>query len=147
MFEFLFGVSRDLISRGELLLMSDWPRWILVAALLSSAAVLVASLLRQRRTLTGPQLGAIGLLQLSMVAVVLLILWEPGLRTERLRAGDNVVAVMLDTSESMVLGDSRGSRMELAEPLIRDRVVPALQQEHVIQQFYFSDLSVCSGVF
>ncbi len=138
MFEFLFGVSRDLLSRGELVLASSWPRWILLAVLLSAAVVLATILWRQRHALPLIQLATIGVLQLAMLAVLLVIIWQPGLRTEQLRVGDNVVAVMLDISESMTFGDAGGSRMELVRPLIAERLAPTLSQEHVLQRFVFA---------
>lgn len=141
MFEFFFGVSRDLLSRGELILIRDWPLWIMAALLLIAVAGLGFMLWRQRRALAAFKLVSIGLLQGAMLALLLVILWQPGLRTEQLRAGDNVVAVMLDTSQSMSFGDAAGTRMEQAVPLLTERLVPSLEQEQRVQRYLFDDVA------
>ena len=124
MFEALFGVSRDLLARGELVLMSDWPTGLLLLLLLTCGLALALMLARQRRALAPLQLLAIGVLQLGMLAVVLILLWQPGLRTEQLRSGDNVVAVMLDSSASMSFG-VEGQHPYGPRPAVAERTVDA----------------------
>ena len=50
----------------------------------------------------------------SAMACGLILLWQPGLRTQQLRSGDNVVAVMLDSSASMSFGVADSTRMARA---------------------------------
>ena len=48
-----------------------------------------------------------------MIALVLLAIWQTGpCLVSKLRAGDNVIAMMLDASESMAYGTDESSRIE-----------------------------------
>ena len=104
MFEALFKYSRADYARSELIFAGDWPAWLLYA--LAIVAVCgVATLLYQRRgNARWYQLVLIGALQLSMLAVVLWALTQPTLTTDRLRDGENTVALVLDNSSSMAYG-------------------------------------------
>jgi uncharacterized membrane protein len=139
MFEALFGVPRDLLARGELVLTSDWPPALLVLLLLISALALGLVLARQRGALAPLQLTVIGALQLGMLGLLLMLLWQPGLRTEQLRSGDNVVAVMLDSSASMSFGVADSTRMARAQPLLSEQLTPALSAEHRVQRYLFAE--------
>ena len=104
MFETLFKYSPADYARGELIYAGDWPAW-LVNGLFVTALVLVALLLiRKRKDTPWWRLAAIGVLQLAMVGVVLWALMQPTLTTDRLRDGENTVAVVLDNSASMAYG-------------------------------------------
>lgn len=106
MFEFLFKYPREDYARGELVFAGNWPDWALY--FLTAIAVLSISLFlyRRRGSAKWQQLAAIWVLQLSMLAVVLCVLMQPTLSTEQLRAGENAVALLLDSSESMAYGDA-----------------------------------------
>ncbi len=114
MFEFLFNYSPQVFEQGEFIFSSAWPVWALTVSFSVIALLIAGLLIRQRKKLPWPRLLGIGGLQLTMLALLLAMIWQPALRTERLRAGDNVVAVMLDTSESMTYGTADGSRMQQA---------------------------------
>ena len=107
MFEILFKYPRDLYARSELTFAGLWPDWLpIVLAVIGIAAII--GFLFVRRTLAKPlQLTTIGLLQLAMLAIVLWLLQLPTLETEQLRAGENSVAMLLDSSASMAYGPER----------------------------------------
>ena len=114
MFEFLFKYSPTVFENGELVLASGWPVWLLAAGVVAGAAAIAVSLSRRRDTLSVPRLAAIGLLQVAMVAVVLTLLWRPSLSTQTLRAQENSVALLVDTSASMSYGEGEASRLQQA---------------------------------
>ena len=114
MFEFLFKYSPTVFENGELVLASGWPVWLLAAGVVAAAAAIAVSLSRRRDTLSVPRLAVIGLLQVAMVAVILTLLWRPSLSTQTLRAQENSVALLLDTSASMSYGEDEASRLQQA---------------------------------
>ena len=114
MFEFLFKYSPTVFENGELVLASGWPVWLLAAGVAAAAAAIGVSLSRRRDTLSAPRLVVIGALQVAMVAVILTLLWRPSLSTQTLRAQENSVALLLDTSASMSYGEGEASRLQQA---------------------------------
>ena len=104
MFEFLFKYPRPDYARSELIFTAEWPPWLLI--FVAAAAVLAISLLlwRQRARASLPQLLLVWVLQLTMLAVVGVVLLQPALKTEQLRPGENSVALVVDNSESMAYG-------------------------------------------
>jgi len=104
LFEALFKYSLEDYARGELVYLGQWPDYIFI--LLGALAVAgITALLYLRRGQVRPhQLAAIGLLQLAMVVVVLWALGQPTLATDRLRDGENTIALVLDSSASMHYG-------------------------------------------
>jgi uncharacterized membrane protein len=106
LFEALFKYPRDDYARSELIFAGDWP--IPALGLLVAIAFLGISFLlyRRRAMASATQLAAVGMLQLAMLGVILWVLLQPTLRTEQLRAGENTIALVLDTSASMAYGDS-----------------------------------------
>ena len=104
MFEALFKYSRADYARSELVFNGDWPVW-MPYVLVVVAIIGITTLLYYRRgNARWYQLAAIGVLQLSMVALVIWVLLQPTLTTDRLREGENTIALVLDTSASMSYG-------------------------------------------
>ncbi len=135
MFEILFKYSRADYARSEFVFASDWPAW-LIAGLAAVAAVGIAILLlRRRRDAAWHRLLAVGVLQLAMVAVVLFALLQPTLTTDRLRDGENSVALLLDNSSSMSYGEGesrfRVAAQSLAEVFEQDDA-PTLGVRHYL---------------
>ena len=54
-------------------------------------------------------------------------LWRPALVTQTLRPQENSVAVLLDTSGSMLYGDEDTSRLQQAVDSLTDSALPALE--------------------
>lgn len=113
MFEALFKYSREDYARSELVYLGDWPAWALYGLVVVAVAGIAALLYVRRRDARWYQLLAIGSLQLAMLAVVIWALLQPTLATDRLREGENAVAMVVDASESMLHGDGE-SRFEAA---------------------------------
>lgn len=113
MFEALFKYSREDYARSELVYLGDWPAWALYGLALVAAVAIATLLYYRRRDARWHQLAAIGGLQLAMVGVVIWALLQPTLATDRLREGENAIAMVVDASESMTHGEG-ASRFEVA---------------------------------
>ena len=101
MFEFLFNHPFTVYRKGTLVLASGWPLWLLGVLVLAAAALVAWLFLR--KPLTWPRALALGSLQWSAIALLLLMLWQPALSVSQLKPQQNVVAVVIDTSRSMSL--------------------------------------------
>lgn len=137
MFERLFKYPRDEFTHGEFVFASTWPQWVLIAAFAVGAAAILFFLLR-RREMGALRLAAIGALQLAMLALALFILWEPSLVVRSLKAGENAIAVMLDTSESMGFTEGQQTRMQQAQGALGSEAFGRLGNDYVLRRFVFS---------
>ncbi len=138
MFEFLFKYSRATFDNGEFLFARDWPLWVAVCIGLGATAALVYSLLKRRDTLHVAQLAVLGGLQAAMVAVILALLWQPALSTQTLRAQENSVALVLDTSASMSYGEQDASRLQQAVAALNDDVLEDLAESFELRLYAFA---------
>ena len=141
MFEFLFKYSPTVFENGELVLASGWPVWLLAAGVAAAAAAVAVSLSRRRDTLSVPRLAAIGLLQVAMVAVVLTLLWRPSLSTQTLRAQENSVALLVDTSASMSYGEGEASRLQQAVAALDGAALDDLAELFEVRLYAFAGAS------
>jgi uncharacterized membrane protein len=146
MFEWLFKYPRDEFTHGEFVFASTWPQWALYAAF-AVGAVAIAGFLLRRREMGGLKLVAIGLLQLAMLALALFIVWEPSLVVRSLKAGENAIAVMLDTSESMGFAEGEQSRMQQAQGVLASTALQRLGTDYVLRRFVFSRDAVATEDF
>jgi uncharacterized membrane protein len=113
LFEFLFKYPREDYARSELIFVGHWPAWVLAVVAVIAVIGISIFLYRRHGFVRGYQLAAIWMLQIAMVALVVWVLAQPTLSTERLRAGENTVALVLDVSESMAFGNAE-SRFQQA---------------------------------
>ncbi len=85
------------------------------------------------------QLGIIGFIQLLMLAVVLIVVWQPALVSERLLSGENAVAIMLDTSGSMTFNEGGSTRMDQAQELLTPESLEDIANIYTILPYGFAD--------
>lgn len=104
MFEALFRYPRSAFERGTLVYTAAWPDWLVPLLAVTGAIAIVALLALRRQRMAPWQLASIGFAQAALLALLLWIVRLPALETEKLREGENVVALLLDTSASMELG-------------------------------------------
>ena len=142
MFELLFKYSRTTFEQGEFLFASGWPVWLLVAASLAAASGVGYSLLQRRDSLSVGKLIALAGIQTAMVALVLVLLWQPALSSDRLRAEENAVALLLDTSASMSYGEAEESRLQQAVAALNDGVLDDLSANLETRLYAFSEDSM-----
>jgi len=136
LFETLFKYPRDDFARSELVYAGDWPLWLLILLIGGAVAGISWLLYRRRHVVAAPQMLAVWLLQVAMLALVIWVLLQPALRIEQLRAGENAVALVLDHSESMAYGESE-SRLQqavrsLKSPLAEDEALNLSVQHYEI---------------
>lgn len=142
MFELLFKYSRETFQRGELLFASGWPIWLLIALVVAGAAVAFVSLARYRQDLSLVKVGVIGLVQTAIIAVLATMLWQPALLTQTLRAQENSVAVLVDTSASMSYGVNDQSRLQQAVAALEGGPLPVLRDTFDVDLHAFAGSAV-----
>ena len=138
MFEFLFKYSRATYDRAELVFASGWPVWLLLALSAAAAVIVGVTIWRRRAGLGVVRATVLGLLQTALVAAVLVLLWRPALVTQTLRPQENSVAVLLDTSGSMLYGDGDESRLQQAVDSLTDNALPELESKFAVNLFSFA---------
>jgi len=138
MFEFLFKYSRATYERAELVFASGWPVWLLIALTAAAAVVIGITIWRRRAGLGVVRATVLGALQMALVAGVLVLLWRPALVTQTLRPQENSVAVLLDTSGSMLYGDADESRLQQAVDSLEKSALPALESKFAVNLFSFA---------
>ena len=141
MFEFLFNYSPATFANGTLFLASGWPVWLLVLLAALGTVALGVGIAQRRETLSLAKLGVLALLEAATLSVLLVLLWQPALSTEQLRARDNAVAVVVDTSASMSYGDGEQSRLQQAVSALTDNVLDELDASLGVRLYSFADTS------
>lgn len=143
MFEALFGYPLSLYRKGELVLLSPYPRWLLAAAMLATALALGAAIWARRSKLASGLAGwrpaAVWLLQTGLIAVVLLLLWQPALRLSALKPQQNVVAVLIDDSASMAIEENGETRLAQAVRILDGGLLEGLAKNFQLRLYRLSD--------
>lgn len=143
MFEALFGYPFPLYRKGELVLLAPYPRWLLAAAILAAALLLGAAIWRQRSKLasglTRWRTATVWLLQVCLVAIVLLLLWQPALRVSLLKPQQNVIALLVDDSGSMAIEEQGETRLAQAVRLLNDGLLEGLARNFQVRLYRLSD--------
>ena len=139
MIDFLLKYPQIVFDQGELIFARQWPLWPAIALFLIVALIISGMLVYRRKTLDLWKLLSIWFLQICMVVVVLTVIWQPAIMTEKLKAGDNVVALMLDASASMNYSEQEMSRMQQALSVLEHDSFQNLETEYTVQRFTFTD--------
>lgn len=142
MFEFLFNYSPATFANGTVFLASGWPVWLLILIALAGTGGLSLSLARRRESLGALKLAVLAVLQGAMLSILLVLLWQPALSTEQLRARDNAVAVVLDTSASMSYGEGEQSRLQQAVAALDEDVLGELDPSLGVRLYAFAESSL-----
>ncbi len=141
MFEFLFKYPLAAFSKGELVLLGTWPKWLLPLLILLAAAGL-ALFLRSRLRRAAPVLqngrwAVLWLLESLTAAVLLVLLWQPALVVSELKTRQNIVAVLLDDSRSMGQSDDGATREAQAIGALQSGVLTQLQKNFQTRLYRF----------
>jgi len=136
-FEALFTHPLWAYRTGTFAFASDWPLWVLCAAIAVGIALIAATLWR-RRLLGWPRLLTLGFLQSALLALVLCLIWRPVLNVERVRDRENVLALALDASASMAYGDSSKSRLQQAVAAMQSGPMEQLRKVFDVRVFGFA---------
>jgi hypothetical protein len=133
MFQFLFKYPGPVFSKGRFVLLSAWPAWLLPVLILVALGSL-ALVLRWRLAEAAPGLGkwrvlVIWAMQSGLVALILVLLWQPAMTVSELNSQRNIIAVVVDDSRSMNLADINGRTREAAAmSALQGGVLSGLQQ-------------------
>jgi hypothetical protein len=100
MFQFLFKYPIPVFTRGRFVLLSPWPAWVLVA-LIAVATVGLALVIRWRLGQAAPRLRGwrawvIWAMQAAVVALLLVLLWQPAMTIGELNSQQNIIALVVD---------------------------------------------------
>jgi len=113
MFELLFNYPLSVYRKGTFVFSSGWPAALLAASLLVALAAVAALLWRRR--LPRKRALVMGALEWGVLALLLVLLWQPALSVTVLKPQQNVVAVVVDTSQSMGLEQRYAQAKRLVE--------------------------------
>jgi uncharacterized membrane protein len=137
MFEILFKYPASLFHKGQFVLLTPWPVWVLVIGILAAAAVMFWHVRRNHGMLTGARPIAIWLLESCLMALILFLLWHPALSVATLRPQQNVVAVLLDDSRSMSIKDASGTREASAQSVLNGGMLKTLTDRFQVRLYKF----------
>lgn len=139
MFEFLFKYPAAVFSKGSLVLLGSWPKWVLAAGLVLSAALLVIPLWRKRPpgklSARDLRLAALWGLQSAVAAALLVLLWEPALSVTALKPQQNIIALVMDDSRSMGLADIGMTRQQAALKVLDAGLLKALESRFQVRVY------------
>jgi uncharacterized membrane protein len=137
MFEFLFKYPGAVFRKGQFVLLSPWPLWILALAIAAAALLLLWHVRRHRGMLTGARPLVIWVLETAMIALLLFLLWHPAISIATLRPQQNAVAVLVDDSRSMAIRDGSPTRSAQAAALLVRKLLPALGEKFQVRLYRF----------
>jgi uncharacterized membrane protein len=140
LFEILFKYPRSDYARSELIYAGDWPGWLLLLLIALALAGISWLLYRRRGAVPFSNIAVVWLLQVGMLAVVIWVLQQPTMSVETLRAGENAVAFVLDTSESMAYGEAE-SRLQQAARSLSTSLTEGSSLNLSVQHYELSDRS------
>jgi uncharacterized membrane protein len=151
--EWLFQYPRIVYERGTCVFLSGWPLWLLVLAMLAASLVLAWRLFwpqddpllprrirelgvgaRLRLNLT-PRALTVWALQSLFAALVLFLVWRPGLEVSALRSQQNMIAVLLDDSGSMLESEGSETRLAIAKRVLADEILPGLRDRFAVKVY------------
>lgn len=138
MFELLFKYPVSAYQKGEFVFAAGWPAWLLALAAVGCGAGIAWYARRARSRLAVPALWTVVALQCVSAALVLTLLWQPALAVQSLKNRENAVAVLVDTSRSMALGEGGVSRLAQAVGALQEQVLPALREKFSVRLYGFS---------
>jgi uncharacterized membrane protein len=137
MFEFLFKYPATVFSKGQFVLLSAWPAWVLGLAIVAIALGLGWHVRQRRGFLTGARPVAIWLLETLLAALVLFLLWHPAISIATLRPQQNIVSVLIDDSRSMSLKEDGKTRLEQATAGLNSGVLDELRKRFQVRLYRF----------
>jgi uncharacterized membrane protein len=143
MFEFFFKYPIPVFARGKYILLGAWPGWLL--ALLTAVAIGgLAWLVWRRIPEAAPRIQnwrawLIWGLEAAMVALLLALLWEPAITVAELKSQQNIIAVLVDDSRSMGIGDAgadgKTTREAAAVKTLQDGVLAGLGKKFQVRTY------------
>jgi uncharacterized membrane protein len=133
MFQFLFKYPSPVFTKGSFVLLGAWPAWMLpvfIVVAASGLAVLISWRMRHSASgLRSWRSWTIWGLQSSLLAIILLLLWQPAMTVGELSSQQNIIAIVVDDSRSMGIKDSDGrTREDAALAALQNGTLSGLQK-------------------
>ncbi len=136
MFEFLFKYPSAMYRKGSLVLLSGWSVWVLAAVLVVLLGALLWIFWRKREQWQGAgRAFTLGALQWGVLALLVVMLWQPALSVASLRQQQNVVAVLIDSSRSMAQVEDGRSRIDQARSLLDGSLMNQLKSKYAVRLY------------
>ena len=135
MFEFFFKYPASAYAKGELVLLGRWPVWLLAAAIVLAALLLALPYWRHRLHAARIKPVALWLMQTTLVALLLVVLWQPALSVATLRPQQNIVAVVVDDSKSMTVPEAGTTRLQEAVKTLNSGFVKDLEKKFQVRLY------------
>lgn len=143
MFELLFRYPVSSFAKGQIVLLSGWPVWLLAVAIAAAAGALGWFWWQRQadtlESIRGWRSGVLWGLQAATVAVLLLLLWQPALTLSTLKPQQNIVAVVVDDSKSMAAVEDGKSRIEVAKKALDSGTLAALKAKFQTRVYRMSE--------
>jgi uncharacterized membrane protein len=140
-FQFLFKFPHAVFARGQIVFLAPWPSWILwtlIAAGVAGLAALIVWYLPGNASGSHRwRAGVIWLLQSLLLALLLVLLWQPALTVTELKSQQNIVAFLLDDSRSMGIVEDGASRETRAVAALQDGALAAVGGRFQIRLYRF----------
>jgi uncharacterized membrane protein len=132
MFEFFLKYPRSVYARGQFAFLGAWPKWILIVLIVAAAAAL-AWLIRDRiaraeSVVRGWRVWLIWGMQTLMVAILLMLLWQPAITIAELKPQQNIIVVLVDDSRSMAISEDGSTREAQAVTALKNGVLASLNR-------------------
>jgi len=133
MFELFFKYPVAVFSKGRFALLGGWPKWVLCVLVLAALAGLgwrtYSRLARNSGSLQVWQAVTIWLLESLTVSLLLFLLWRPAMVVAELKPQQNIVAILIDDSQSMGIRDAgSGTREQEAAAALQNGVLAELDR-------------------
>ncbi|MFN7933103.1 MAG: glutamine amidotransferase [Bryobacteraceae bacterium] len=142
MLEFLFKYPGTVFSKGNFVLLGAWPVWLLALMIVGGALLLGWPAWKQRERTAGRakgfRLAVLWLLQCGMLALLLLLLWQPAVSVSSLKPQQNIVAVMVDDSRSMGLQEEGKTRKDQVVTALNSGLLEQLGKKFQVRLYRFS---------
>src|ERR1700761_3826034 len=139
MFQWLFNYPVTAFSRGKFVLLGPWPKTVLcllVVAFATALALVIRLRLRHAATpLPGWRIAVLWTLQSSLVALLLLLLWQPAITVAELKPQQNIVAILIDDSRSMGAAEHGTTRLAQAVNALQSGVLDKLHQQFQVRLY------------
>ncbi len=141
MFELFFQHPLSVFQKGTFVFQSGWPVWLLCLLALGGAAGLGVFVFGKTRQAGWPAVRSVAVwaMQSTIVAVLLLMLWQPGISVATLKKQQNVVAVLLDDSKSMGLTDQGAVRRDEVVKTLDSGLLDELKKRFQVRFYKVSD--------
>jgi len=143
MFELLFRYPASSFAKGQFVLLSGWPVWLLFLAMAVAAGALGWFWWKRQadtlESIRGWRSAVLWGLQAATVAVLLLLLWQPALTLSTLKPQQNIVAVVVDDSKSMAAVEDGKPRIEVAKKALDSGALAALKAKFQTRVYRMSE--------